>query len=449
METFMRPSALFSITLTAGTLFVLGCDGSKSVDPLVDIDGTASAARGSVGEFPAPSSLTAVSAGTSQIGIQWQDNSTNETGFEIQRSSSGSNGAYSVISTVAANSVAYEDVALTAATEYCYRIRAVRVTGKKSAYSPFSVSSCASTAAPPPPVMPPTPAAPSNVSATPSSESTITISWQDNSDNETGFTVFRVGFNPFAHAGPNTVTALSYALSQGVEYCYQVQAYHSALTSDGVYRTSFSAVSNTACATIPLPSAPPEGLYTISVQPTGSNVIGVTPLWNGVLSPPALRMYRSVDAGSSWTEISYPGYGTLHDYPVASEQRTCYYVIAFNAAGDGPPSNTACATAPNAPSNLVSTSVDAETFEVTWTDNSSVEEGYQVIAMIFQGSPDNAGMTEYEGGVYADVPPNSTRARVPKLTADPYSSIAYFVIAKKDGGRSDSSNMISAMEAIQ
>ena len=96
----------------------------------------------------------------------------------------------------------------------------------------------------------------------------------------------------------------------------------------------------------------------------------------------------------------------------------------------------------------MATLVDAETLELTWTDNSSVEEGYQIITWISQGSPDNAGMTEYEGGVEVEVPANSTTARVPKLTPYPYSSVAYFVVAKKDGGRSNASNMVSASEVI-
>jgi hypothetical protein len=262
--------------------------------------------------------------------------------------------------------------------------------------------------------------------------------------------VSRVGFNPFAWVGPNIVTALSYSLSQGVQYCYQVQAYHSALSNDGVYRTSYSAVSDTACAIIPVPSSPPEGSYAISVKPPGTGILQVTPVWSGASSLPAFRIYRSVDTGSTWLQINpdRQNDGTLLDYPIAAERETCYYVIAFNAAGDGPPSNTACATSPNAPAGLVATEVDRETVELSWTDNSFVEEGYQIITWISQGSPDNAGVSEYEGGVQVEVPANSTTARVPKLTPPPYTSIFYFVVAKKDGGRSNPSDVVSATGGI-
>ena len=447
----MRSFALVAVSITASLAFILGCDGSRSVDPSTEFDGRPSAARGSVSEIAAPTGARAAAVTSIQINVDWQDNSSNETAFEVQRSSTGESGTYSVLATMAANSVAYEDLAVIAASQYCYRIRAVRVTGKKSAYSLFSNTSCATTPSQPlPPDMPSIPAAPSNVTAIPSSESAITIAWQDNSTDESGFMVSRVGFNPFATVGANTVTALSYGLSQGVQYCYQVQAYHSMLSNDGIVRTVYSTLSDTACAIIPLPSSPPEGSYAITVKPASSNVINVSPVWTGVSNPPALRIYRSLDAGSSWSQINpYQEYdGTLYDGHLMSEQQACYYVIAFNAAGDGPASNTACSAPPNAPTDLVANSVDAETLELRWTDNSSVEDGYQIITYVIQGSPDNAGTSEGEGGVMADVPANSTSARVPKLTASPYSSIAYFVIAKKDGGRSDTSNQVSATEAI-
>jgi hypothetical protein len=439
----MRSANLVWISLIA-SVFILGCDGSRSVDPSMDADEW-SAARASSASGEAPSNTTVVADSALRITVQWQDNSGSETAFEVHRSSSAEYGTFGLLTTLAANTTAHEDLYLTAATQYCYRVRAVRVTGKKPSYSEFSNTACASTPNPPPPVMPSTPAAPSNVSATPASESSITIRWQDNSTDETGFTVSRVGFNPFASVGPDVVTALSYALSQGIEYCYQVQAYHRELSADGVWRISYSTIADTACAIIPVPTTPPEGSYTISVKPAGDSFQAMT-VWNGTSTRPSFRAYRSLDNGSTWTQIhvSVQYDGTFADYPPGIEPRGCYYIIAFNAAGDAPASNSACATIPMAPSDLAAAFVDDGTIELTWTDNSSVEEGYQVITYVQQGSPDNAGMSEYEGGVIAEVAANSTTARVPNMSPSPYTSVFYFVVAKKDGGRSGESNQVSA-----
>ena len=204
----MRRSILLSISLIGSAAFAVGCDSSHLVDPSMNADGGPSTARASGPEIIAPSNATAVVISSTQINLQWQDNSDNETAFEVQRSTSGVNGTYSVAATIPANSVAYENVGLSSPTEYCHRVRAVRVTGKKTAYSSFSNTTCASTPdTTPPPVIPSTPAAPSNVSASQSSERVITIRWQDNSTDESGFMVFHAGFsNPFATVGPDGIT---------------------------------------------------------------------------------------------------------------------------------------------------------------------------------------------------------------------------------------------------
>ena len=56
----------------------------------------------------APSGLTATAVSTSQINISWTDNSSNETGFKIERKI-GSGGTYAEIATVGANVASYND----------------------------------------------------------------------------------------------------------------------------------------------------------------------------------------------------------------------------------------------------------------------------------------------------------------------------------------------------
>ncbi len=82
----------------------------------------------------APSSLTATAISRSQINLAWADNSTDETGFEIERSTSAAAG-FSWIATVSPGVKTFSNTGLTANTIYYYRVRATRAPSVYSDYS--------------------------------------------------------------------------------------------------------------------------------------------------------------------------------------------------------------------------------------------------------------------------------------------------------------------------
>lgn len=275
----------------------------------------------------APSNLDAVAVSSSQINLTWTDNSGNEDGFEIRRSTTGPSGTFTKIAEVGANVTNYSDTGLNAGTQYCYKVRAFRATPRGANFSQFSNTDCDTT--------PGRPAAPSNANATPANSSTVDVTWTDNSGNEDGFRVER--------------------------------------STDG-------------------------GATWVTAGTTGPNVTSFT---NGGRT---------------------------------SEAQVCYRVIAFNANGDSSPSNTDCTTPPAGPTNLVATKVDHQAIDLTWTDNSGVEDGYEV-----QRS------TAGEGGpfsVIANLAANTTSYRDSGLNSN--TTYWYRVRAKKDGGFSDFSNVASA-----
>ena len=81
----------------------------------------------------APSGLTATATGSSTINLAWNDNSSNETTFELQRDLTSAFSSPTTISK-AAGSTSHTDTALTASTQYFYRVRAVNAAGN-SAYT--------------------------------------------------------------------------------------------------------------------------------------------------------------------------------------------------------------------------------------------------------------------------------------------------------------------------
>lgn len=81
----------------------------------------------------APSALVATALNTTTINLAWKDNSTNETGFVVERASSA-NGTFTKIATTAAGAVTYSNTGLTQNTTYYYRLRAIGPSGN-SAYT--------------------------------------------------------------------------------------------------------------------------------------------------------------------------------------------------------------------------------------------------------------------------------------------------------------------------
>src|SRR5213594_852013 len=243
-----------------------------------------------------PSNTHVVAVSDSRIDVYWQDNSANETGFEVHRSADGSNGVFTLVATTTAGVTARGDLGLNPSTQYCYKVRAFKTADGRTRYSGFSNTACATTLAPPPPN------APSNTQVVAVSDSRIDVSWQDNSTNETGFEVHRSAngsngtFTLLATTTAGVTARGDTGLNPSTPYCYKVRAF---ITVNSL--ASYSDFSNTACATT-LPPPPPPGL----------NVTGVT---TGVdLDPDGYWVDVWMDSGGSRihvTGIGLPANGTV------------------------------------------------------------------------------------------------------------------------------------------
>lgn len=106
----------------------------------------------------APGTPTLTALSMTSIRVQWTDNSSDETGFKVERSANGSTG-WTLVTTTAANVTSYDDIGLTGSTTYYYRISATRSGADSTVTSVTSAATLAETT-------PPTVASASATSAT-------------------------------------------------------------------------------------------------------------------------------------------------------------------------------------------------------------------------------------------------------------------------------------------
>jgi len=80
-----------------------------------------------------PQNLAASTITSGQIDLTWTDNSTNETGFKIERKTPTD--SYAVLVTVGQNITSFQDTGLTPTTEYTYRVYSFNTGGNSVTYS--------------------------------------------------------------------------------------------------------------------------------------------------------------------------------------------------------------------------------------------------------------------------------------------------------------------------
>ena len=125
LEVTARAAGGATVT-TDATVSVTSTGGVRDIQPAND---TASQSVAATAPPAAPSGLTATPT-TTEIDLAWQDNSSDETGFRIERRTGAA--AFAQIATTAANATSFADTSATAATTYAYRVSAFGASGTSS-----------------------------------------------------------------------------------------------------------------------------------------------------------------------------------------------------------------------------------------------------------------------------------------------------------------------------
>jgi uncharacterized protein len=220
-------------------------------------------------------------------------------------------------------------------------------------------------------VSPAPPAAPTNLQAA-AEDANVRLTWQDQSGNEEGFNIRRMGptdtdFQNIATVGPNIATFLDTTVQPNTAYTYRVRAF---IGDSG-------AGSNTATITTPPAVAAPSNLRALA----GDGRVELT--WqDNSFNEDGFKVKRKGPGDLDFIDIATIGINvtSFNDVQIQPNTTYTYRVRAFRNSGGGNASNDATVTtAPlvAAPSNLRAMATEGRV-ELTWQDNSNNEDGFKI-----------------------------------------------------------------------
>jgi hypothetical protein len=170
----------------------------------------------------APTDLNATSVSYSSASLNWDDNSNNETGFEIERNGPNDNNLKKTF-TLDADITSFTDAELEVNSAYQYRIRAFNGDGSSDFSSPVQIVT---------PYLEP-PSSPTSLSSSEFTDTSITVTWDDNSTNEKAFIISRsLAINPSniveINVNANDTVFTDTKLASSTTYVYTIKAVNDA-----------------------------------------------------------------------------------------------------------------------------------------------------------------------------------------------------------------------------
>ncbi len=332
----------------------------------------------------APSNVNLVSATEHTIKIGWTDNSADETKFQILYATA-IDGTYLLAGEVNPDVTEFEHTGLVSKTTYFYKVRAVS-DDLTSAYSPAFETSTEGIAAP------------TITSISSSAPQTITINWEDNDINETGFVIERslepsANYSQVGTVEADVTTFDDNTVEYGVIYYYRVYAVNDITQSELSASVSFMAgsviTSNTEVVRCNYILLDPGGINNYSNNENKTIVLSPTEPDKKVnLNFEEFRLESGWDKlivynGSS---TSAPQLASLTGSTIPAD------ITATNAEGkltlkftsdgsntySGYKINVSCIIPIAAPTNLIATSTTSNSTTISWTDNSDSETKFEI-----------------------------------------------------------------------
>lgn len=312
----------------------------------------------------APSNLSASALSSNQISLSWTDNSSNETGFTFAyaRNSALSNPTYVYAGGV--NTTSYTHTGRSPATTYFYKMKA-----EGSPDSSWTSVDSATTA-------------PSGLTVAATSSTAIGISWTGNSSNSSihGYTYALATNSSFSSAsynwvsGNGTVSTSKTGLATATTYWLKIKAEGTADTYDSPYGSvvKVTTMPGSLAATVVSDS---QVNLSWSGNAGNANIVGYT-VATATNSSFTGATYQYV-AGAGSTGFSKSGLtaGTTYYFKVKAEGTSDSYDSSFTAFVTATPGTS---SVPNAPSGLSASAVSSSRIDLSWTDNSGNETGFEL-----------------------------------------------------------------------
>ncbi|MFD2572021.1 fibronectin type III domain-containing protein [Spirosoma soli] len=322
-----------------------------------------------------PTGLTITAVAYNQISLKWDDKSTNETNFRIERSSDGT--SWSKLTDVGENTTTYNDQTVAPQTRYYYRVLAFNAAGS----SDYSNTADATTPAGPP-------AAAQNLTATATSTTQISLTWGAIANAET----IVIERSPDGNSAWNSLTTVSGATTSYIDngltpnqtYFYRIRASNISGTGPN---------SNVVSATTPdVPPAPPTSLTASVISPTQINLAWADRSTN----ESAFEIEQGNSTTGTFTKIAdLPANSSTYEVKGLTDNTAyCFRVRAKNAAGFSAYTEPACATTPLAPpatpTRLTAQLQDYDQIRLSWDPLSP-----KAVTVVIERSNDpNTGFTE-------------------------------------------------------
>jgi fibronectin type 3 domain-containing protein len=397
--------------LTANTTYYYKVSASNSAGESSQ-SSSVSAKAESIPETP--TDLTAEATSSSSIWVSWSS-VTGATHYTVYRSSSSS-GTYSNVDNITSTSCS--NTGLTANTTYYYKVSAHNSAGESAQSSSVSAKTSASVSKPD---------APTGVTASAESSSSIKVSWSS-STGATGYKVYRSSSSSGTYSSVGDVTTTSYTdtgLTANTTYYYKVSAHNSAGES-----AQSSSVSAKTSISISIPATPTG----VSASAESSTSIKVS--WSSVTGATGYKVYRSSSSSGTYSKVGDATTTSYTDTGLTANTTYYYKVSATNSAGESAQSSAVSAktsasiSIPATPTSVSASAESSSSITVSWSSVTGAT-GYKVYrSASSSGTYSSVGNVTYPS--YTDT----------GLTAN--TTYYYKVSAYNSAGESAQSSAVSA-----